>query len=102
MYAELERQRKRVAELCRRHGVRRLDVFGSAAREDFDPSTSDLDFVVTLDDREPVSYSNSYFELKEALERLFGREVDLVTERSLENPYFRARVDQERRNLYAR
>ena len=102
MYADLELKRERVAELCRRFGVLRLDVFGSAVRDDFDPERSDIDLLVRLEDVPPVEYSRHYFDLKEALERLLGRRVDLVTEPSLANPFFKARVLHERQPIYAR
>ena len=82
----IEQHRDDVAALCRRAGARRLDVFGSAARDDFDPATSDIDFLVDFDDLPPPSYAQAYFTLKESLERLFGRPVDLVTSSSVENP----------------
>jgi hypothetical protein len=98
----IEQHRDDVAALCRRAGARRLDVFGSAARDDFDPATSDIDFLVDFDDLPPPSYAQAYFTLKESLERLFGRPVDLVTSSSVENPYFRERIDAERKPVYAR
>ncbi len=91
-----------VAILCRKFGALRLDVFGSVVREDFDPVTSDLDFLVEFDDFPPAEYAEAYFSLKEGLERLFGRSVDLITDSSLTNPYFRARIASETRNVYAR
>ncbi len=94
--------REEVAALCKRAGARRLDVFGSAVRNDFDPATSDLDFLVEFDDVPPAQYAQAYFMLKEGLEQLFGRSVDLVTDSSLANPYFRARLTDERRSVYAR
>jgi predicted nucleotidyltransferase len=98
----IEQRRNELVELCRRFRARRLDVFGSAARGDFDPATSDLDFLVTFDDLPPSQYAHAFFELKESLESLFGRPVDLLTEASLENPYFRERVYAERKPVYAR
>lgn len=98
----LQRHRNQVAELCRKASARRLDAFGSAVRDDFDPARSDLDFVVDFDAKTPAEYANSYFELKEGLEALFGRPVDLVTERSLTNPYFRNRIAGQRQTIYAR
>jgi len=98
----IELHRNEVALLCRRAGAMRLDVFGSGARDDFDPEDSDLDFLVEFDDLPPAKYSDAYFDLKEGLESLFGRPVDLVTEASLENPYFRDRVYAERKPVYAR
>ena len=91
-----------VAALCRSAGARRLHAFGSALRADFDPATSDLDFMVEFDNVPPAQYADAYFALKEGLEALFGRTVDLVTESNLANPYFRDRVTAERRIVYAR
>jgi hypothetical protein len=102
MHAEIDNRREALADLCRRMGARRLDLFGSAARGDFDPATSDLDFVVEFDDLPPVQYADAYFALKESLEALFGRQVDLLTPAGLENPYLRDRVNAERQLVYAR
>ena len=65
-------------------------MFGSAARADFDPAASDLDFLVEFEPITPVAYAQAYFSLKESLEALFKRPVDLITPASLSNPYFRA------------
>jgi predicted nucleotidyltransferase len=99
---DIQRNRALVAALCRRHGARRLDLFGSATRGDFDAQRSDLDFLVEFEDLEPAQYAQAYFALKEGLEHIFQRPVDLVTENNLGNPYFRQRVQSERQNLYAR
>jgi predicted nucleotidyltransferase len=86
--------------LCRRWKVRRLDLFGSATTGHFDAAMSDLDFLVDFEPLEPAAYARAYFGLREGLQVLFGREVDLVTQASLTNPYFRRRVESERRNLF--
>jgi predicted nucleotidyltransferase len=91
-----------VAALCRRTGARRLRLFGSALREDFEPESSDLDFLVDFDPVVPSQYADSYFALKEGLEKLFGRPVDLVSAGSIENPYFRERIEAESQIVYAR
>ena len=98
----VEQRLDQVAELCRRVGARRLEIFGSAVRKDFEPATSELDFLVECDDLPPASYADAYFTLKESLEALFRRPIDLITDASLENPYFRARVETERQTIYAR
>lgn len=90
-----------VSELCRSLHVRRLDLFGSAARHDFDPAHSDLDFLVVFDDLPPVELADAFFALKEGLEKLFHRPVDLVVERAIRNPHFRARLEQERQAVHA-
>lgn len=90
-----------VATLCRLVGVRQLEVFGSIVRDDFDDETSDLDFLVELQDAPTLVYGRAYFELKEGLEALFSRSVDLLTIKSLANPYLRKRVLEEKQPLYA-
>ncbi|OGA97088.1 MAG: hypothetical protein A3E79_03115 [Burkholderiales bacterium RIFCSPHIGHO2_12_FULL_61_11] len=101
MHYLLDQKQKEVADLCRRSGARRLDAFGSVVRSDFDPEHSDLDFLVEFENAPPAAYAKAYFALKEGLETLFGRPVDLVTESSLANPYFRQRVTAERQSVYA-
>jgi len=97
----IETKRAEIAELCRRYHVRRLEVFGSAARgEDFDPARSDMDFLVEFDPAAKVSLFDTYFPLKEALETLFGRPVDLVEDGAVENPYLRAHIEQSREPVY--
>jgi hypothetical protein len=98
----IEQRRDEVAALCRHVGARSLDAFGSAVRDDFDPATSDLDFLVEFDEVAPAAYAQAYFALKAGLETLFGRPVDLITSSSLANPYFRERITAERRHVYAR
>ena len=98
----VERHIEQVAALCRRTGARRLRLFGSALRDDFEPASSDLDFLVDFDTSEPAKYADSYFTLKEGLEKLFGRQVDLVTATSIRNPYFRERIEAESQTVYAR
>ena len=92
----------KLTRLCRRYRVHRLELFGSAAdAERYDPTSSDLDFLVEFEDMPPARYADSYFGLLESLEDLFGRPVDLVTEGAIRNPYFRRSVDATRRLLYA-
>jgi len=86
--------------LCRRFGVRRLDLFGSAATGKFDPARSDLDFLVEFEEPSVGGFAGPYFGLLGALEMLFQRKIDLLTERSLENPYRRRRIEAEKRTLY--
>jgi predicted nucleotidyltransferase len=87
-------------QACRRSRVRQLALFGSAARGDFDPERSDLDFLVDFESLEPADFADAYFALRDALASMFGRPIDLLTEAALENPYLRARVRSERRIVY--
>lgn len=102
MIEAIDRHRQEVVALCHSTGARRLAAFGSAVRGDFDPERSDIDFLVAFDDLPPARYADAYFALKAGLETLFGRPVDLVTDRSLVNPFFRDQVAAESLTLYAR
>lgn len=97
----VSRQREAIVELCRRHGVRRLSVFGSATRADFDVSSSDVDFVVEFATVPGFDYFDAYFSLKEGLEVLLERPVDLVTRQSIRNPYLSERLDSTAELMYA-
>jgi len=101
MIVELMEHRDEVVGLCRRFGVRRLDVFGSAASGEFDPARSDIDFLVELEPPEGTTRFDAFFGLKEGLEALLGSRVDLVDPSALDNPYFAAMVEQTRQELYA-
>jgi hypothetical protein len=81
--------------------VRRLDLFGSALTRRFNSAQSDLDMLVTFEEMEPGPYADAYFALKQGLEDLFGRAVDLVTAPTLENPYFRREVETHRKLLFS-
>jgi hypothetical protein len=101
MIDEIALHRDELAVLCRRFHVRRLDLFGSAARGDFDPGHSDIDFLVEFDRGAPQHPFDAYFGFKEALEALFGRSVDLVEAGAVENPYLKASIEESRENVFA-
>ena len=101
MVASVERHREAIEALCRRFHVRRLELFGSAAREDFDPSRSDLDVLVEFEALGEGRYADAWFGLLEALEELLGRHVDMVSAEAIRNPYFRAELERTRVPLYA-
>jgi predicted nucleotidyltransferase len=86
--------------LCVAFGVRRLELFGSASRSDFDLAHSDVDFLVDFVEIHPLGAFDRYFGLKEGLERLLGRSVDLVEEKAIKNPYFRQAIDRDRMVVY--
>jgi predicted nucleotidyltransferase len=101
MHPLIEQLRAEIAQLCRRYAVRRLEVFGSAARgADFDPARSDADFLVDFEPGSGLSALRQFFGLAEALEQLLGRHVDLVEPRAIRNPYLRASIDKAREVVY--
>ncbi len=91
-----------IATLCRQHHVRRLDVFGSAARgADFDPAKSDIDFLVEFDPSNADHMTlHSFLGLKDSLEALFGRPVDLVEPNAVRNPYIKASIEHSREPVF--
>ena len=97
----IENNRSRLESVCREFGVERLDVFGSAASGQFREATSDLDFVAEFGG-ERIGIADRYLGFSEALESLFGRRVEVLTERSIRNPIFRRSVERERQRVYER
>lgn len=100
MITEITEQRETIAELCRKHRVRRLEVFGSSADGTFEPSSSDIDFLVEYMELQPGEHYESYFGLLEDLEALFKRKIDLVEAGAMRNPYFIRRVNESRKLVY--
>ncbi len=82
--------------ICQHNGIRRLELFGSGARNDFDPATSDLDFLAIFEDSSRPGISQSYLNARHEFEQLFGRKVDLLTLDSLTNPFLVDAVERDR------
>ena len=101
MLAVLEEKRPALAELCRRFGVRKLELFGSAATGDFNPIRSDLDFIVEFPpDYDFGPWLSRLTKFKRRLAELFGRRVDLVMPSALRNSWFRREAAKTRVTLY--
>ena len=100
MESKLAQKLADVAALCRRFGVARLEVFGSASASGFDPLSSDYDFIARFVPQSGVSMARRFLGLSDALEALLERRVDLMTDRPIENPYLRAAVDATRTTVY--
>lgn len=90
-----------IQALCQRYDVRCLELFGSAARDDFDPCRSDVDFVVVFHDRGWHGSFKRYMGLKLGLEDLLGRPVDLIEPDGITNPHFVTQIASDRRPIYA-
>ncbi len=101
MHEMIEQKRAEIEALSRGLDIRRLDLFGSAVGGSFDPASSDVDVLVEFDLRPGFDYFGTYFDLKEGLERILGRPVDIVSATSIRNPYFRDQVMRTREPLYA-
>ena len=101
MNSLIEQKRPELERVCRRRRVQRIELFGSAARPEFDPAHSDLDFLVTFQELERDQYADTYFGLLEDLQALFERPVDLVVASAIQNPYFRQAIESTRTLVYA-
>lgn len=90
-----------IAEACERHGVIRLDAFGSALRDEFRPGRSDVDLLVELGSMEPNDRVDAYFGLLEDLRAILGERVDLVITGAVKNPYIAREIARTKELLYA-
>ncbi len=88
-----------IAELCRQCCIRKLEVFGSTTTGAFEPASSDIDFVVDLGEYEPGT-ADRYLDLIAGLEDLLGHRVEMITQPSIRNPYFRQAVDAQKVTVY--
>lgn len=94
-------KKKELEAICIRLGIVRLYVFGSVTSENDFTEDSDLDFLISFDDKmSPEEYAANYFLLHEQLNRLFQRKIDVITDRSLSNPYFIQSLDNQKVLIY--
>jgi uncharacterized protein len=95
---KLQNYKEHIRQICSALSVQRLDLVGSAARDDFQPETSDIDVLVDFKGNERLF--ERYFDLKEQLEQCFGRRVDVIQGTALKNPYVKQSIDRDRIALY--
>lgn len=101
MHQLIESKRREIEDICRRFGVRRLEVFGSAARGyDFDPKTSDADFMVQFRSISDIDPLGEFLGFEAELSRLLDREVDLIEGLSVKNPFLQKAIDRDRQLIY--
>ena len=97
----LQNNHQAIAELCARFGVARLDVFGSALREDYRPGESDVDLLVESGPMDGYAKALAYFGLLEELRAVLGVNVDLVMAGAEKNPYIARDIERSRQLLFA-
>lgn len=86
--------------LCRRHKVRKLYAFGSILTSRFNEQ-SDVDILVDFNSEiDHNTYADNFFDFYNSLKVLFGRDVDLVDESSVKNPYFKEEIEETKRLIY--
>jgi len=96
---ELSQYSKAINELCSKHKVKSLYVFGSVLSDKFNKE-SDIDFIVEFEPIDIAAYTDNYYHLKFSLEDILKRPVDLLEEKAIRNPYFRQAVNNQRRIVY--
>lgn len=101
MHPAIAQHRAGISAICQRYRIRRLDVFGSAARsDDFDTARSDADFLVEFEPDVLVELS-TFYGAKDALAQLLGRDVDLVEVGAIRNPFVLDSINRSREPVYA-
>lgn len=95
----IEIQRQGIARVCRQHGVHKLEAFGSVLRDDFDPARSDIDLLVEFEPEAAADFSN-FLDLKQALENLLQRPVDLVELHTIGNRRLRHHINHGKAAVY--
>lgn len=96
---EINKHIDQIKKLCDSNKVKSLFVFGSVIKDKLKPN-SDIDFVVDIDDKDPLSYSDKYFDLKFNLEKIFNRKIDLLEQRAIKNRFLRQEIDQNKLLIY--
>jgi predicted nucleotidyltransferase len=89
-----------IVAACERYGIRRLELFGSASGDGFDPSRSDVDLFYEFVSDFPDSVADRFFDFLEFLEEILGCAVDLVSAKDVHNPYFLQVANRSRVTLY--
>lgn len=95
----LEKHQSDINKLCQTHKVKALYAFGSVITEKFNEN-SDVDLVVDFQQIDVLEYADNYFDLKFSLEEILKREVDLLEDKAIKNPYFRKNLNEQRQLIY--
>ena len=88
-----------ITKLCKTHNVESLYAFGSVLTEKFNME-SDIDLIVTFQPLDVLDYADNYYDLKFSLETILKREIDLLEEKAIKNPYFRKTINQNKQLIY--
>lgn len=97
--SELELNIGQINQLCKQYKVKSLYAFGSVLTKDFNNS-SDIDLIVDFEKVDAAQYADNYFDFKFSLEDLLHRDIDLLEEKAIHNPYFRQVVESEKQLVY--
>ena len=99
---EIENKIDKLTMLCDKYKVNRMFVFGSVVKGNFNPATSDVDFLVEIEDISPVEKGEKLMKFWSELEQLFARKVDLLTSHNIRNPYLKMEIENSKQLVYDR
>jgi predicted nucleotidyltransferase len=88
-----------ITKLCKTHNVKSLYAFGSVLTEKFN-NESDIDLIVEFQPLDVLDYADNYYDLKFSLETILKRQIDLLEEKAIKNPYFRKTINQNKQLIY--
>ncbi len=95
----LENHKNAIAKLCRSHKVKSLYAFGSVLTDQFNDQ-SDIDLVVDFQPQNVLDYGDNYYDLKFSLQKILHRQIDLLEEKAIKNPYFKEKLEKQRQLIY--
>ena len=98
---EINKHIAQINKLCYLNSVKTLFAFGSVTGDRF-KNDSDIDLVVDFDDEDPISYSEHYFNLKFGLEHIFNRQIELLEEKAIRNPYLKGKIEDTKILIYGK
>lgn len=97
----LDQHIEQIKKLCELNKVNSLFAFGSITTDKFKPD-SDIDLVVEIDDTDPISYSDKYFNLKFQLEEVLKRQIDLLEQKAIRNKFIKSEIDRTKVQIYGK
>ncbi len=97
----IKKHQTELNQACKNFQVNELYAFGSIVTENFNKK-SDIDFIVSINSKDPIEYGENYFQLKFELERIFKRKIDLLEQKAIRNEIFKDLLNQKKVIVYAR
>lgn len=95
----LDQYKKDITDLCQRHKVKSLYVFGSVLSNNFNPE-SDVDFIVDIDSNDPIEYAEHYFDFKFKLQEIVKKPIDLLEQKAIKNTYLKKKLNENKQVVY--
>ena len=100
IHNEIRKNLSLFSDICKNHGIKSLYAFGSSVTDQFNPQRSDIDLLVGMEDMDPLEKGEKLLSLWDKLEDFFQRKVDLLTQKSLKNPFLLENIDKTKILLY--